>query len=36
MQQFMPGFFVHVVIADGGKCARCWQWEEHEIFDKEN
>lgn len=33
MQQVIPGVFVQVSKAEGGKCARCWQWEEFDKFD---
>ncbi len=35
MAQVAPGLFVHSVKADGGKCARCWQWERLDAFDQE-
>ncbi|MBP6869764.1 isoleucine--tRNA ligase [Candidatus Babeliales bacterium] len=35
MQQIAPGIFVQVTKAQGGKCARCWQWEEFDLFDAE-
>jgi isoleucyl-tRNA synthetase len=34
MPQVAPGLFVHTAKADGGKCARCWQWETFEKFDQ--
>jgi len=33
MQQVTPGIFVTSAKADGGKCARCWQWEVTDLFD---
>jgi isoleucyl-tRNA synthetase len=35
MPQVAPGLFVHTAKADGGKCARCWQWEISDKFDQE-
>ena len=35
MPQVAPGLFVHTAKADGGKCARCWQWELFDKFDQE-
>ena len=34
MQQVAPGIFVTTSKAVGGKCARCWQWEEFSKFDE--
>ena len=34
MQQVIPGVFVQTTKAIGGKCARCWQWEEFDRFDE--
>jgi len=33
MQQVVPGVFVQVSKAEGGKCARCWQWQDSGSFD---
>lgn len=33
LQELAPGIFVKVGKADGGKCARCWQWEMFDTFD---
>lgn len=35
LQEVTPGLFIQAVKADGGKCARCWQWEVTNIFDAE-
>lgn len=32
MPQVTPGVFVQTVKAQGGKCARCWQWEPDSLF----
>ena len=32
MPQVTPGVFVETVKAQGGKCARCWQWEPDNLF----
>lgn len=32
MQEVAPGLFVKAVKAQGGKCARCWQWEVVDRF----
>jgi len=34
MQEIIPGVFVQTTKAVGGKCARCWQWEEFDKFDE--
>ena len=35
MQQVTPGVYVTTSKADGGKCARCWQWETVDLFDED-
>ena len=35
MLQVTPGLFVLTAKAQGGKCARCWQWENFDRFDQE-
>ena len=35
MPQVAPGLFVTTSKADGGKCARCWQWEKFDLYDQE-
>ncbi len=35
LTQVAPGLFLHAAKAQGGKCARCWQWERIAAFDQE-
>lgn len=34
IQEVAPGLFVQAAKAQGGKCARCWQWEVTGKFDE--
>lgn len=34
IQEVAPGLFVQAAKAQGGKCARCWQWEVMGKFDE--
>lgn len=35
LQQIVTGLFLQTSKAVGGKCARCWQWEDFKTFDEE-